>query len=190
MEGIISALLSTPAGSELLNRFHFKIVPMINPDGVARGHYYRNSKGVNLALDWAGPASAEVRAVSQAMKEGMDEGRVRLVVNLHSANSPKGHFFLRMPAGRMEPALEDLQDRIFQVARGAHRQLRDDTTVVLLDDPGIASNYLSREYGVYCLYFESNYNLGADDSVITPESLREVGAALMEVLADVFAQSH
>lgn len=47
--GILRFLLSDdPRACNLRERFQFKIVPMLNPDGVACGHYRTNTIGLNL----------------------------------------------------------------------------------------------------------------------------------------------
>ena len=78
----------------------------------------------------------------------------------------------------------ELQRRLLRIADGVHPQLQAKSTVKLWPNPAIAGNYLNERYGVYCLYCESNYSLGADGTVVTPESLREVGAALLRVVAE------
>jgi hypothetical protein len=189
LEGLVNALLKTPAGQKLLARYRFNIVPILNVDGVAHGNYYRNRGGVNLSLDWGTFKSAEVRSLYTAMRSGLEGRRVSLVVNLHSANSPAGHFFLETPAGRLSRALQALQHSLFQAADGVHPQLQVRSTVPLLEEPGIAGNYLNTKFQVYCLYSESNYSVGADSSLVTPESLQGLGSALVGVMVDVLAET-
>jgi len=186
-EGFIKALLEHSAGKRLLDHFEFTIVPMLNVDGVARGYYYRNANGVNLARDWVSFASPEVRALNSAMEAAAKSGHLRLVVNLHSSNDPtKGHFFLKTVESDLTPEDARLQDALFAAADGNHAQLQGQRRVRVLDIPGITSNAIYRKYGVYTLYLESNYSRGADGSEVTPESLRGVGLALVQALTEVF----
>lgn len=49
MEGLIEYLISTDPGAKLLrDRFVFKIVPMLNPDGVVVGNYRCSLSGADL----------------------------------------------------------------------------------------------------------------------------------------------
>ena len=186
-EGFIKALLEHPAGRRLLDQFDFSIVPMLNVDGVTRGYYYRNAKGVNLARDWESFASAEVKSLRSALEADAERGRLRLVVNLHSSNDPtKGHFFLKMIESTLKSDDARLQDDFFEAADGNHPQLQGKQRVRVHDIPGITSNAIYRRYGVYTLYLESNYSRGADGSEVTPESRRGVGLALVQAVAEGF----
>jgi len=187
LEGMAQALLDHPAGWRLMDHFSFTFVPMLNVDGVTRGYYYHNAKGVNLARDWVAFSSAEVRALKDALEPVARKGALQLVINLHSSNDPgKGHFFLEMPSSKLKKEDAERQRSLFDAADGNHPQLNGKSRVNLLDLPGITGNALYRDYGVYCLYLETNYSRGADGSIVTPRSLREVGLALTQALAEVF----
>ena len=90
-----------------------------------------------------------------------------------------------MRASELRPRDLEFQRSIFQTATGIYPQLQGHSPVKLWDIPGITGIALYRQYGVYCLYLESSYDRGADGSIVTPESLRETGAALVKALARV-----
>ena len=54
LEGVINTLLG-PSGDDLRNKYIFKIVPMLNPDGVINGNYRNNILGKDLNRLWTDP---------------------------------------------------------------------------------------------------------------------------------------
>jgi len=57
MEGLIEFLLSSEEVARVLrDRFVFKIVPMLNPDGVIVGNYRCSLSGLDLNRQYAAPS--------------------------------------------------------------------------------------------------------------------------------------
>jgi hypothetical protein len=53
VEGLINFLLSDhPEADEIRSKFVFKIIPMLNPDGVIFGNYRNSLLGVDLNRRW------------------------------------------------------------------------------------------------------------------------------------------
>ena len=186
LEGIISKLLDNP---ELFPNTVFHIIPLVNIDGIASGQYYRNTNGVDLAKDWDVFKSAELQSIISNMRPSLESGNVDLVLNLHSANVPDGHFFIKANPDTLPSDLAILQGRIFRAAESTHPHMNVDNSIEMWPYSYIAGNFFPSNYGVYCLYIEVNYSVGADGSRITINSLREFGAAMIETLNDVIQTS-
>ena len=57
IQGCIEFILSDdPIAVELRNRFIFKIIPILNPDGVIHGNYRSSLMGVDLNRRWKNPS--------------------------------------------------------------------------------------------------------------------------------------
>jgi hypothetical protein len=57
VHGVIKFLLSdTPEANELREKFIFKVIPMLNPDGVIYGNYRSSILGVDLNRRWKNPS--------------------------------------------------------------------------------------------------------------------------------------
>ncbi len=60
VQGVIEYLVSDVEGAKFLrNNFVFKIVPMLNPDGVIVGNYRCSLSGLDLNRQWQNPSSKQ-----------------------------------------------------------------------------------------------------------------------------------
>ncbi|TWU56758.1 murein peptide amidase A [Rubripirellula tenax] len=92
MMHFVEAIASdTEISKQFRNRYSAVVVPMVNPDGVAHGHWRCNANGVDLNRDWAHFTQPETRAVvdqllkCRKVQDNSDAGqRLSLFIDFHS----------------------------------------------------------------------------------------------------------
>ncbi len=107
VEAAIRYLMDTTAGRALLDKIVFQVMPMGDPDGVARGGVRFNTFGHDLNRNWdlVRPAEMpEIQAQKQAMLDWLSQGHpMDLFLTLHNTESadyvqgpdlPAGHKLL------------------------------------------------------------------------------------------------
>ena len=86
---------SDPRAVLLRDLFVFKVVPILNPDGVFRGYYRTDTRGVNLNRFYASPVLSEhptIYATRELFAYYHTLSEVYLYVDLHGHASKKGCF--------------------------------------------------------------------------------------------------
>jgi|TARA_B110000285_G_scaffold96066_1_gene109614 cytosolic carboxypeptidase protein 2/3 len=96
MEGIIDFLMSKdPDACALRDKYVFKIVPMLNPDGVITGNYRCSLGGYDLNRQWLNPtmkASPEIYALKDMIKKTLECRKIELFVDIHGHSRQKNLF--------------------------------------------------------------------------------------------------
>eukprot|EP01012_Entosiphon_sulcatum_P033713 TRINITY_DN4268_c0_g1_i1.p1 TRINITY_DN4268_c0_g1~~TRINITY_DN4268_c0_g1_i1.p1 ORF type:complete len:897 (+),score=98.87 TRINITY_DN4268_c0_g1_i1:56-2746(+) len=96
LDGLITFLLGDdPRAIAARNQFVFKLIPMLNPDGVVRGHYRTDTRGVNLNRCFVDPDPALHPAIYH-MKNLLvgchKSGKLALYLDLHGHATKRGCF--------------------------------------------------------------------------------------------------
>eukprot|EP00916_Digyalum_oweni_P022151 GHVL01036754.1.p1 GENE.GHVL01036754.1~~GHVL01036754.1.p1 ORF type:complete len:421 (+),score=85.51 GHVL01036754.1:297-1559(+) len=92
--GFMNFILSGDERAKSLRKlFVFKIVPMVNPDGVSIGHYRLNSVGLNLNRYYDRPNTGDYESVGYISDIcNMWKDRLRGYIDLHSHATRRGCF--------------------------------------------------------------------------------------------------
>lgn len=69
-------------------RFHIIAVPLMNPDGVARGNWRHNVNGVDLNRDWGPFSQPETQALKRVLDkiDAEENAELVLILDFHSTN--------------------------------------------------------------------------------------------------------
>jgi hypothetical protein len=96
LDGLIEFISSDdPMAKFLRSKFIFKIIPMLNPDGVVRGNYRGGHYGLNLNRVYSDPDQLKhptIWATKQYIKYLTDIGEVKWYIDFHGHANKLGSF--------------------------------------------------------------------------------------------------
>lgn len=114
IQGCIDFLVSDhPKAVNLRNTFVFKIVPMLNPDGVIVGNYRCSLAGVDLNRQWAAPSPRLHPinyATKQMMKKTLESREIYFFCDVHGHST---NYNLFMFGNSQLKAADKLKERVF-----------------------------------------------------------------------------
>jgi cytosolic carboxypeptidase protein 5 len=90
LDGMLQVVLSNDLkGSALRNNFVFKIIPILNPDGVYRGNFRVDQNGVNLNRCYCEPSLSHHPSIYAAKAYFLYLSNVKFYFDLHAHNSKR-----------------------------------------------------------------------------------------------------
>jgi len=205
LEGAIRFLLGRdPRAVELRKRFVWKIIPLLNPDGVARGHYRSDTRGTNLNRVYHQPCPnlhCTIYAAKAAITQIAAQERLALYIDMHAHANKRGCFLMGNNVGDPQKQVENVLYARLACGRSPHLEFSACTfsarSMVERDKRDGLSKEGSARVGIFeatrltnCYTLECNYNRGRENTrVYTRESWLEVGRSLCLAMLDLSGAS-
>ena len=181
MNGILDFLLDE--GNEqskiLRENFVFKIIPLLNPDGVSRGHYRLDPLGQNLNRFYTDPSIEKqptIYATKKLLKQQSDLKKIKLYIDLHGHACKKGCFIFGNSLSGIEQAENMLLPKLiglnclnfdFAECSFNERMMSIKDKRDGLSREGAARVAIYKDIGlINCYTMECNYNTGKRVSYI------------------------
>lgn len=206
IQGAIEFLLqpNNPQAKMLRETFIFKIIPILNPDGVVNGYYRCNSVGADLNRRWINPSKLlhpTIYYTKKLIKMCHQDNQVLLFCDFHGHTRKRNVFMYGCVSAQTElnqhknnnlirimPYLLDQKNKYFNFAdcKFANEKEKESTgRMVMFKEFGILNSYTLESTFYSCLNPRRGYKkkVGVeDDQQITAEQLVTVGEDFCKTL--------
>lgn len=148
VETVLSAL---PVAEKFREQYNILIIPLVNPDGVERGHWRHNVGGKDLNRNWGELSEPEVIGIHNRFQDIVKQGgKIVYAVDFHSTWRS---LFYTMPEDY------DLEDPTFSsrwLASLAQTlpNFEVDERPGISKNPGVFKQYIADAYGVHSVTYE------------------------------------
>lgn len=177
LQAFVERLLENDTAMQAFRRTtRIVVVPLLNPDGVANGHWRTNRAGIDLNRDWLNASQPEVKAVIGHAARLQTAGRRRIALAIDFHSTQRNLFYVQGPNEITSPPgftnrwLRDAQARLPDYAFAIEPRDAEPNS-------GTAKNHFHRHFGVPSI----TYEVGDD----TPRTaLSEAARVFASTLAD------
>ncbi len=189
-EGLINFLLSkNKLAKKLLNKFIFKIVPMVDVDGVAIGAHGKDQWPMDFGRDWTeNPTISIVKSIKTVIDKWAKTHQYKLFFTIHSPGSWDTNSIYTFSKGTCSASLKyyyekqhkfmELMEKYSPSSNKIYASRYCEETI-----PGMSTQlqYIKHNVLVFCL--EVSYQRALPNGGnITIQSLREYGAGLAKAI--------
>ena len=195
LKGILNLLLDPKdhIANALRNRFVIKVVPMLNPDGVYRGHFRLDQFGQNLNRYYSNPCIDEqtpIYAVKQCLDYMSETRQLTMYLDLHAHASKRGCFIYGNVMDNKEDQVQnmlycrlialntpnfDYEGCLFSREHMQRIDPGDRNAGLTAEGSGRVANYL--HHGIIHSYtLECNYNCSKSGNEVPPTEMDTTGA--------------
>lgn len=191
LEGLLSALAGTNKNfdvMDLLRKYIFFIIPVLNPDGVALGYCRSDTRGINLNRVYGSSNASQHPSIFAA--EGacamvkQCQGSLRLYLDMHAHSSRRGAFLL----GSEQTGAAYFEAKLYCYSLARRCSFFEYAQCLFTDfSEGTAKRVMSSQVsGGLCFTLESNYSRTHHSTrLLTPADWRTLGACCVEALKDI-----
>ena len=178
---------------QLRDKYVFKIVPILNPDGVIIGNYRWSLSGQDLNRQWIGATSRvfpEIYFTKQMFRKTLDSRKIFLYIDIHGHSRKKNTFIYGWHnKGSDKKNYEKLFPLIFNKNHPAF-SFEEWNFNIQKDKEGTGRVVVRREYAVINSYTLEVSMFGADkgphkDWHYTPSQLRDIGKSFCLALNEL-----
>jgi len=174
-------LADSELARQFRERFSVLVMPLLNPDGVANGHWRHNAGRTDLNRDWGPFTQPETRAVANVLADlAEQQTQPRLMLDFHATKSTAPLLFYTQTAAELSAQAQftaqwfaavqaRLPDLEFQVVPGPSDQRPN------------AKGYFYRRYGIPAFTYELNDEVDREQlHASTPVFAEELMRAMLQ----------
>ena len=176
LEDAACAAQARPGRCRFFQTHNFVLVPFLNPDGVANGHWRHNEGQTDLNRDWGPFRQPETQAVRDLMAL-LDARRKRLRLMLDFHSTRRNVFYTQDDGSPTRPA--NFAGRWIEAAKAYGPLYAFENAPRRLSEQANAKNYHYRRYGVPSITYEV---ADEEDRCLVSSS----AAAFAEAMVDIF----
>ena len=191
--GILDRLMEdSPQGHTLRSQLIVHVVPLLNPDGVRRGHTRWDAVGRDPESQWCAIASPAAQAIKAKVDALMSEDvSISLALNLHSTKGTYADtFFFKHLTPSVSPAFELIQQRYIDALANRSPLFENrNPEGSQLHACRFIESYFWNSWGedVMALTHEGHFHRRLTDNAwITGEDYRSLGRSMASALADFY----